>query len=114
VPRAHRHLLTVLTGFVLSAVLHGVPAWTISRTDGGMTFYFVLQAVGIALEERAWKPLGRVLGVPAAAAKAAGFAWTLAWFALTNVLFVEGLVAIGMQPIIDWRWVLGYETVRIN
>jgi len=103
------HLFTVFTGFTLSGLLHAVPAWTISRSDGGMMFYFLLQAVGIGIEELIFACIG-----DGKLSRAFGWAWTFSWFAVTNIFFVEGLVVIGMQPIVDWRWVLGYETVRIN
>jgi hypothetical protein len=69
--------------------------------------FFMLQAVGITMEEAIWKPLGRRLGVRGLLVKVLGLVWTLAWFGLTGVVFCEGLVAIGMKPLIDWKWVLG-------
>jgi hypothetical protein len=95
------------TAFFLSGLHHSVPAWVISRTDGGSMCFFMLQAVGITMEEAIWKPLGRRLGVRGLLVKVLGLVWTLAWFGLTGVVFCEGLVAIGMKPLIDWKWVLG-------
>lgn len=69
--------------------------------------FFMLQAVGISIEEAIWKPLGQRLGARGWLVKVLGLVWTLTWFGLTNIIFFEGLVAIGMKPLIDWKWVLG-------
>ncbi|KAI5819611.1 hypothetical protein BZA77DRAFT_158643 [Pyronema omphalodes] len=95
------------TAFFLSGFHHSVPAWAISRTDGGSMCFFMLQAVGITIEEVIWRPLGRKLGIRGLPAKILGFVWTWTWFGLTGVVFCEGLVAIGMKPLVDWKSALG-------
>jgi hypothetical protein len=110
-------LIRVYVAFFLSGLLHAVPAWAISRTDGANMAYFMAQAVGITIEEVVWRPWGGRLGIArrgrAGEAEegkrwigvALGWVWTAVWFGLTNVIFVEGLVVTGMQPLVDFSWV---------
>ncbi|KAF8535115.1 membrane bound O-acyl transferase family-domain-containing protein [Trichophaea hybrida] len=109
-------LLRVYVAFFLSGVLHSVPVWAISRTDGANMLFFMAQAVGITIEEVVWRPLGRNLGIARPENKyrevdegkrwigiTLGWVWTAIWFSLMNVVFVEGLVAAGMKPLVDFR-----------
>jgi hypothetical protein len=99
------YIFRLYVAFFLSGLLHAVPAWAISRTDGQSMAYFLLQAVGITIEEVVGRPLGRRLGLAGEGWKgylgrAIAWLWTATFMGVTNVVFVEGLVATGMQPML--------------
>jgi hypothetical protein len=99
------YFFRLFVAFFLSGLLHAVPAWAVSRTDAQAMAYFLLQAVGIVVEEAVGRSLGRWCGLcgegwRGTMGRALAWAWTIVWMAGSNVLFVEGMVAIGMKPMI--------------
>lgn len=125
------YLFHVYVAFLLSGLLHAVPAWVVSRTDGAAMAYFMLQAVGITFEVCFWRPVGKWLGLgegmspgvrepiangiaknpederrksrKRALVKTMGFMWTVVWFSITNTVLIEGIVAVGMHPLPDFQ-----------
>ncbi|KAF7292271.1 hypothetical protein MKEN_01479000 [Mycena kentingensis (nom. inval.)] len=80
--------------FLLSGLMHYLPEYMALRHwgGGGMRF-FVLQAVGITLEDM----LGRCFGVKGARGwRLLGYGWVWAWFALTAPPWLDPLLRAGV------------------
>ncbi|KAJ7626833.1 membrane bound O-acyl transferase family-domain-containing protein [Roridomyces roridus] len=92
--------IRLYTGFFISALLHyGAESMALHHLRGRALSFFMLQAVGITLEDVIFRlarktPLGRLEG--SVGARLVGYAWTLGWFALVLPYWQEPLVRAGL------------------